>query len=104
MDKGFDATYRNKLIIACTTGSADDAITILEDFAEKQGNVDFYKSKKDEYKVMMVDKEERFEAVFEVLRLKDEDGYFSYFVHLTKEQGDLLAFNHFANAARAFLE
>ena len=52
----------------------------------------------------MVDKQEKFAAAFEVFRLKDEKDNYTYFVHLTKKKGDLLAFTLLANAARAFFE
>lgn len=52
----------------------------------------------------MIDKEKKFEALFEVLRLKDAEGKFSYFVQVTKEKGDLLEFMQFVAAARKGME
>jgi len=103
VDKEFDESFKYKDIVPVDTPSAQDLIKILKDFLETQDSVEFYESKT-EYKVLIKEKQKKFKALFEVLRVKTAEGTYAYYLLMTKEKGDLLEYKLFTAAARKYLE
>lgn len=104
--KEFDERFRNKEVIDAQAVSAADAIGKIKDLAEDLP-YEFYQSQEG-YKALFVgpqreEGEVGLEALAEVLRRKEAGGEFSYYLQVTKTQGDLLEFKQLTAELRELL-